>query len=807
MYFRKDHSRCRLRRLLPNSHLLFCFFLALTFFSGCSPAIQQREADRFIIKAQFHHQNFRHREALQYYQKAWQTYETVDNPPIQAALLYNIGNLYYDLQEYENALKYYRLSLEFSQFIEKEHQIKIFNNIGVIYRYLGRYKEALGYFEKALESLGQAKTAKVFDLGKEHIIIHLNRAVTFVKLGNPQKALDILQELPTSHDTKKYKYEIALTQSIRGIIEAKYFDKIPEAFDSYEQALAVFKELDQHYDLAFSYHNLGLLYTWQKEYQKAIEYFTESLELSEKIGDQETTWLAYYNLGNVYEKRSDFIQAIQNYRDSIRVIESIRSKLKIDDFKTSFIEDKIQVYKALIHLLSERGEEEEAFNYLERAKSRALVDLLSNQKIQAREGIDERLIQEKEQADDRIRSLSKKLDKEYSKPGGKRKEAPRLIRELQQARQYYEHLLQEIQAENLEYASLIHVNPLTLREIQNLNLIPNQTAFLEYLILEDKILIFILTRENFHLEKVEVSQRRLQGTVFAFRIDIEKEMPGWQEKARWLYSKLIYPAEPYLWEIDTLCIVPYGILHYLPFGALIVNDGKEVPPESESPPQILLKKYNLFYTPSSTVLQFAMKKRKSTQDRVLMFANPDQSLAYAEKEAEGIQKHYPQAKLFAKSAATEGKVKELGGNYHLIHFATHGILDPVQPLFSALVLADGFLEVHEIFNEIALDNSNLVTLSACNTALGKRTEGDEIIGLTRALMYAGVPSIVASLWAVDDQSTALLMERFYQNLKQEGKVKAKALKHSQISLFEDPKHQIFHHPYYWAAFELIGDYR
>jgi len=431
------------------------------------------------------------------------------------------------------------------------------------------------------------------------------------------------------------------------------------------------------------------------------------------------------------------------------------------------------------------------------------VDLLGNQKIQARKGIDDKLIQDKEQADDRIRNLLEKLNKEYSKPREKREGVLRLTRTLQQERQNYQQLLHEIQAENLEYASLISVNPLNLKEIQSF--IPDRTAFLEYLILEDKTFIFILTRNELHVEHVEVTQKRLHGTVLAFRIDIEKEMPGWQGKSRWLYSKLIQPAEKHLRHIDTLSIIPYGVLHYLPFGALLTH----------SQHQILLEQYDVFYAPSSNALKFAFDKgtkhplvlldHNNIQNLLLIFANPDKNLAYAKEEAEGIQKIYPQTTLLVESEVTEGKVKDLVDDYRVIHFATHGILDPVQPLFSSLVLADGFLEVHEIFNEISLDNSSLVTLSACNTALGRRTEGDEIIGLTRAFMYAGAPSIVASLWAIDDQSTARLMERFYQNLKQDNK--AKALKQAQISLFHGSEDHVFQHPYYWAAFELIGDYR
>ncbi len=525
MYFRNVYSRRHRGRLLSKTLFLAYLFLCFPFLSGCTSTVQELEADHYLKKAQTFSQDFQYREALQYYHKAWKIYEKVENPQIHATFLYNMASLHYDLQEYERALTYYQRSLTSSHSLEKESQIKIFNNIGVIYRYLGRYDDALEHFDTALKIIEHVDTLTIHAVRKEYFIINLNKAVALVKSGNTQKALTILEKLSTSENKERYTYEIALTQTIRGIIEATYFNNVRKALEDYQQALTVFEELDQEYDLAFSYHNIGRLYAQQKNYQKAIRYYKQSLTLSQEISDQEVAWLTYYNLGNTYRDQSDLSRALQNYSASIRMIESIRSRLHIDDFKTSFIEDKIQVYKAIITLLLEMGKETEAFNYLERAKSRALVDLLSNQRIRSREGIDDRLLKDREQRDESIRILLEKLRKEYSKPREKRGEVTRLTREIRQERQRYQELLHKIQAENLEYASFISVSPLNLQGIQNL--IPERTAFLEYVILEDKVLIFVVTRDDLHVEEVHVTQKRLQGTVLALRIDIEKEMSGW----------------------------------------------------------------------------------------------------------------------------------------------------------------------------------------------------------------------------------------------------------------------------------------
>ena len=183
--------------------------------------------------------------------------------------------------------------------------------------------------------------------------------------------------------------------------------------------------------------------------------------------------------------------------------------------------------------------------------------------------------------------------------------------------------------------------------------------------------------------------------------------------------------------------------------------------------------------------------------------------------------------------ATEEKAKRLSGGYDIIHFASHSEFNPEFPMFSCIKMAkekneDGRLEVHEIFN-LDLDNASLVTLSACETGLGKLSKGDEMIGLTRGFIYAGTPSIVASLWKVNDKSTSDLMSLFYKNLKTHSKVEA--LRMAQLEMINgevgrgivrgvggitaseegegssDPQMTVNgSHPYFWAPFILLGDW-
>jgi CHAT domain-containing protein len=159
-------------------------------------------------------------------------------------------------------------------------------------------------------------------------------------------------------------------------------------------------------------------------------------------------------------------------------------------------------------------------------------------------------------------------------------------------------------------------------------------------------------------------------------------------------------------------------------------------------------------------------------------------------------------------AATEAAFHGQAPGSRLIHIAAHGQLNAKSPLFSRLILApeagdDGALEVHEIYG-FDLARADMVTLSACQTQLGSRSNGDDVVGLSRAFIYAGAPTVVASLWSVDDEATAALMKAFYTHLK-DGMGKAQALTAAQSDLRRDEAHPQWAHPFYWAAFVLTGD--
>ena len=191
---------------------------------------------------------------------------------------------------------------------------------------------------------------------------------------------------------------------------------------------------------------------------------------------------------------------------------------------------------------------------------------------------------------------------------------------------------------------------------------------------------------------------------------------------------------------------------------------------------------------------------------ILAFGNPDlgdpkYNLFYAQNEAIAVSKTRPHSKVFLRKEATETALKKFGNGFNYIHFATHGEFDEDKPLNSAILLAmdaenDGKLTVDKLYS-MKLD-ADLITLSACETGLGKIANGDDVVGLTRGFLYAGASSIVASLWKVDDLATSALMKGFYDALKKTNK--REALRQAQLQ-----NKKQYPHPYYWASFQLTGN--
>jgi CHAT domain-containing protein len=347
---------------------------------------------------------------------------------------------------------------------------------------------------------------------------------------------------------------------------------------------------------------------------------------------------------------------------------------------------------------------------------------------------------------------------------------------------------------------------MTLTDLQAM-LRPGQTV-IEFHVLDNETIAWLITRDHIQSSVIKQSKKDLVAKISDYRESIESitsnersvrmkpagKTPSEAEKvSRELYATLLggFKIEPG----QELIIVPHDILHYLPFHTLILPDGK-----------FLLETNPLSYLSSASLMKFTSEKRKKAGNKLLAFGNPDlgdplYDLKYSEKEVNNIKTIYPESEIYLRKEATRARAIKVSGNFDIIHFATHGEYDDTDPLASALRLSpagddDGRLTAEDIFKMKI--NASLVVLSACETALGKIKRGDEVIGFTRAFIYAGTPSVITTLWQVSDVATYMMMQDFYQNLK--SMRKADALRAAQLTLMKN-----YRHPFFWGAFVLTGD--
>jgi len=356
----------------------------------------------------------------------------------------------------------------------------------------------------------------------------------------------------------------------------------------------------------------------------------------------------------------------------------------------------------------------------------------------------------------------------------------------------YRAFLERVRRENVEQASLMSVEPISLAELQGL--LPSGTTVLEYFVAGQDVVLWIIDRERMNVVRVPVRRAALVTDVRRLREAITSQAPlgDVQARALVLYRLLIAPVRREI-RGDRLLVVPHDVLHYLPFAALRTPEGKW-----------LVEDYALSTVPSASVVKYLVSKGVGASEATLAVGNPTLGpqfdLRYAEREARVVAQARPPSTVLVRDEATESRAKALLPTAGTIHFATHAELKEDEPLTSALLLVpgggeDGRLEVRELFG-LEL-NARLVVLSACETALGELSRGDELVGLQRAFLYAGARSIIATLWKVDDRASYELMRAFYGELGGGGPLSA--LRRAQLITM-----RTYPHPFAWAAFGLSG---
>ncbi|MBF0094710.1 MAG: CHAT domain-containing protein, partial [Alphaproteobacteria bacterium] len=529
--------------------------------------------------------------------------------------------------------------------------------------------------------------------------------------------------------------------------------------------------------------NIGYIFLHAKskievgDIARSKQMYDEILSHQQSVNFSSILWVSLFDRGRIAEIENNRIEAISFFKRAIDVIEQMRSSVNTEASKVGFVGDKQQPYQQLVKLLVAEDRTAEAFEYVERAHSRALVDLLASRSNLATPTTDVKATSTMITALNQAEMDALVLDK---KPEG-----------ITTQRSVVAEIRDRIKREAPELASLVTVSAPKASDLQAL--VPLDETLIAYHLAGEDLYAFLVTRRA--IEAVKLDGKDLAAAVGRFRAAVQNpNSTDSMTHARALYNRLVAPLRSRI-STERLVIVPHGVLHYLPFAAL------------HSDNSYLIDDFSLRFLPSASVAQF-LKARRGGQETALVLGNPDLgdpkfALEHAEAEAQAVAATRPGSTVLVRKEASATNFRQQAGNYRVVHFAGHAKFDATAPLESGLYMAAahsqaGLVTVGDLYG-MRLD-ADLVTLSACSTGIGKAANGDEIIGLTRGFLYAGARSVVTSLWDVDDEATSNLMGRFYDlNRRMDY---AEALREAQRAV----KNR-YPHPVYWAAFQVTGNGR
>jgi CHAT domain-containing protein len=737
-------------------------------------------------------------KAISYANNAWELAEKAEDHEVQIQAILVLARLHASLEQHAKAREW--LEKVIGMLPQVSPWTRRVSWEGQLFRLMGNDFLRNQEFQKAIDSFSYSLQIQ------ESRLDHLRRVAPKWVENAQNSVLGSLYSLASAYQGAG-EFEDALKAYERGIEFVRRFG----AKSTVESGF---------------YQGLGEIYLQKKDFPRALENLKRAFALAESQQRSAALSSASLRIGDVFNQSGKPAEAIAYYQNAIQHVESTRSLLQSEAFRQSYFEGHLDSYFRIMSALLSAGKSDDAFYYGERARSRVFLDLLGNRVQLSR--IKGGLLEEERALQERIAGLKASLSGlvELDEQPIDRASLPKALRAAEDA---YSAFLQRVRKDNKEQASLMSVEPLTLKQVQEL-IDPGQTL-IEYFVTETEMFVWVVEKDKFDFQRIAISKNELAKQLKTFRemISTLGDARELNAVSTSLYKSLIQPLLPHITGKE-LIIVPHDVLHYLPFQALLGSDGR-----------YLIENYPISYLSSASLLQFTKEKSRAMGERVLALGNPDlgdpkMNLQFAGIEASEIKSLYPQSTVYLEKEATEEKAKSLSPQNDIIHFASHAELDENDPLSSAVLLAksdkeDGRLEVREIFG---MDlKASLVVLSACETGLGKLSSGDELVGLTRAFIYAGTPSVVASLWNVEDSSTAQLMASFYKNLKTMTKVEA--LRQAQLnlirgnvnsdllarrgiggigklgevpaakSLSQDSVSVSTSHPFFWAPFILVGE--
>ncbi|MGE3465927.1 MAG: CHAT domain-containing protein [Pyrinomonadaceae bacterium] len=747
------------------------------------------------------------------------------------------GLIYKQLSELQNALDSYLRSLEiWRELGNRQYEGSAVNNIGTAYTDLGEHERSIPYFERSADLNREVgdRLSLGFSLG--------NLADSYRRVGDLSKAEDYFEQsvvIKREDTTARGKRSLAVTLKNYGYMLVLKGE--PESgLALIQESLAIRREVEYSWGIADSLLTIGKI-----KQKDRFENFTEANRLAREVGDRRLQAESFYLLAVAEHDRGNLTKAVENILKGLDLIEEIRSEIVGSQSRYSYFSTVQNYYELYIELLVSRYEKTKRREYLalsieisERSRSRSLIELLQEAKVEFRQGIDARSLAEQ-------KNLQKQLNDKYIRREtlltnkAQPEQITKINGEINELNIKIQNVNIRIRRDNPKFADLTEGKTIAANDIQKL--LDDETVLLKYRLGEKRSFLWFVTKDSIDIfelpgrQTIEAKARAFYDSVVANKNNqqVSKDL-----------GKILLSSVAAKIGNKRLAIVADGFLQYIPFSALIS-------PRSAISP--LVETNEIVILPSASVLaqlRADPKPLRGNKKTIAIFADPvfdlqdsrvagnasrkptDENtsmrrilrdfrfgetlprLLASRQEAKGISSLIDKNDLDVRmdfEANLENVESSNLKDYRILHFATHGLLNSSRPELSGLVFSlfdangieqNGFLSLNDIYNlDLA---SDLIVLSACQTALGKDVRGEGLIGMSRGFLYAGSKRIVASLWKVDDSATAEFMKRFYTNHLKKGMPAGKALQQAKNEM---KKIRRYRSPYYWSAFTLLGDWQ
>lgn len=785
-----------------------------------------------------YHQLDQYKKALHHYNRARRLLSSNGDARMRAMVDFNRSNIFVETDRPDQALRLLRESAaQFGRARQKLQLAQVQFHIAYIDYLRGNYGAALkGYYRARdkLVALGGVQLVAWCDLEMAEILLALSafeesaesaaRArKSFARLGLPYESAKsaLVEGLAAmglgqlaragARFARARQFFAKSRNSILTALVDLYLAELAlrrgrhrEAINSAAPALRSLGRRGLKTKAAYARLILARAYYARGDLASASRHVKAALRSVEGLMAPGAIYQCHHLMGLIERDRGRARLALEQFRRAAQALERVRGQIAADEFKATFLRDKLKIYEDAITACLDEGSPAsiaEAFRLVEASKSRALAELLARyvRKTKGRSSDREirqrlaRLIEDLNWYNSNAQLEDERGDQRRADLAERYRRAA-LRRERQIAQLFRRLEIEGAQLSDVERAQ--GAGPDDLRCA-----LEEGEVAIEYFIAGEWISAFVASRDSIRVVRNLARLDQVEQSLLALRFQLEKFNYGpdyvgahlsqlklaADAHLSELYQQIFAPLEEDQWR--RLIVIPHGPLHYVPFHALYDGGG------------YLIDRLEISYAPSAAVLKLCRARRASLNSGgglvALGLAEPN--TPHIEDELRWLGRIFPGSKVLSGEAATLKNLLRFAPGARFLHLASHGHFRCDNPMFSSLKLADSHLNFYGLF-ELRL-RAELVTLSACHTGMNRIFPGDELHGLARGFLYAGAPSLVVSLWAANDRSTAELMRHMYERIRA-GERKRAALRAAQVAIKCS-----YGHPYYWAPFILVGDPR